>query len=252
MRTLIRPATTGRRRFALWLTAALVATISSSVGFVVATSLEDHDAFCTRCHTVPETTYYGRAHAALDGAAPEVRDLATAHYDLARRHEKPGFSCIACHRGDSSFGHRVATLALGARDTLVFIAGRADPTIEKSVVTQAWLPDAACVGCHGATLLTLAGLNNHFHTSLPQAARLLAGGATLTVSPPYENRREALLRVGLKTIDVSIACVSCHRGHATVNAGAATGFMEADTRRPVCISCHRAAERGPQDVAELD
>lgn len=232
--------------------AALIATIASSVGFVVATSLEDHDAFCIRCHTVPETTYYLRAHTAPDGASRAVRDLATAHYDLARRHEGPAFSCIACHRGDSSFAHRLATLALGARDTFVFVAGRADPTIEKSVVTQAWLPDAACVGCHGATLLTLAGLNNHFHTALPQAARLLAGGETLTVSPPYENRREALLRAGLKTIDVSITCVSCHRGHATVSGGAAIGFMEAGTRRPVCISCHRAAGRGPQDAADLD
>lgn len=227
-------------------------TISSSVGFVVATSLEEHDTFCIRCHTVPETTYYDRAHGKLGAQSRGAPDLATAHYELARQHEKPAFSCIACHRGDSSFGHRLATLALGARDALIFVAGRADPTIEKAVVAQAWLPDAACVGCHGDTLLTLAGLNNHFHTSLPQAARVLEGGGTLTVSPPYEKRRAVLLRAGLKTIDVSITCASCHRGHKTVSGGGNIRFMEAATRNPVCVGCHRAAAQGPQDVDDLE
>jgi len=225
--------------------------ISSGVGFVVTTSLEEHDTFCTRCHTVPETTYYDRAHG--PGNSPRaVHDLATAHYDLARQHDKPAFACIDCHRGDASVGHRLATLALGARDALIFVTGRADPSVEKAFVAQPWLPDAACVGCHGDTLLTLAGLENHFHTSLPQAARVLASGGTLTVSPRHEKRREGLLRAGLKTVEVSITCASCHRGHKTVSGGTKMGFMDAGTQNPVCISCHRAARRGPQNVADLE
>ena len=201
---------------------------------------------------MPETTYYDRAHGASGDAPRAVRDLATAHFDLARQHERRAFACIDCHRGDASLGHRLATLALGARDALIFVAGRADPAIEKAFVAEPWLPDAACVGCHGDTLLRLEGLENHFHTHLPQTARVHASGGTLAVPPRHEKRREALLRAGLETIDVSITCASCHRAHATVGGGAAALFMEAGARDPVCIGCHRAAKQGPQDAADLE
>lgn len=246
-----RPPFVLRRWRALPLASVLVVTVASSAG-LVAMSLEERDTFCIGCHTVPETTYYDRAYSRRDDPSRAVRDLATAHYDVARQHEEPAFACIDCHRGDASLGHRLATLALGARDALIFVAGRADPAIEKTSVTEPWLPDAACVRCHGDTLLTLAGLENHFHTSLPQAARVLADGGVLTVPPRLEKRREGLLRAGLETIDVSITCASCHRGHATIGGGAKVRFMETGTRAPVCVSCHRASGRGPQDVADLE
>src|SRR5258708_33130473 len=66
-----------------------VLVILGGVGFVTASALEDHDSFCITCHTVPETTYYNRAYMSLDNPAATVPDLATAHYQLSKIHNKP-------------------------------------------------------------------------------------------------------------------------------------------------------------------
>ena len=242
-----------RRRWpALMIVTVLAMLIFGGVGFVVATALEERDAFCTSCHTVPETTYYNRARRALADPKDTVPDLATAHYRPSHRRKEPAFACIACHRGDSSVDHRIATLARGARDAFIYLAGRADPTIEKTNIADVWLPDAACVGCHGDTLLTLAGLENHFHTHLPQAARALASGGEPTVRARDEKRRDALLQAGLQTVDIAITCASCHQAHKTFSDGAANAFIDVSTRNRVCVACHQASRRGPQDVDDLD
>src|SRR5690242_3146670 len=73
--------------------------IFSGVAFVGATALVEHDTFCASCHTVPETTYFQRASAIIDNSNATVTDLATYHYHQANGQT---FSCIQCHRGDSS------------------------------------------------------------------------------------------------------------------------------------------------------
>src|SRR5258706_2936321 len=152
----------------------LVLLVLSIGGFVTATLLEDHDSFCISCHTAPEVAYYDRAHTALAAAQPVVPDLATAHYTLSKEHGKVEFTCINCHRGDASLGQRIQTLALGARDALIFVTGRGNPTIEKGKIAEGWLPEASCVNCHADTMLTVNWRANHFHNDLPQTGKLIA------------------------------------------------------------------------------
>src|ERR1051326_119863 len=124
-----------RRRWPVLLVIGFFAVvILGGVGFVTASALEEHDKFCISCHTVPEVTYYNRAYISLDNPANDAPDLATAHYLLSQQHNKPVFACIDCHRGDSSLGQRISTLALGGRDALIYVAGRENPTIEKTQI----------------------------------------------------------------------------------------------------------------------
>ena len=236
----------------LMIVTSLTMVTFGGVGFIVATRLEDRDSFCISCHTVPEMTYYKRAYLALASPNDAVPDLATAHYRLSHEQDKPAFACITCHRGDSSLDHRIATLVRGTRDVIVLLVGRADPTIEKATIADAWLPDAACVGCHSGTLLTLEGLENHFHTHLQQAARALASGGKPTVPARDEKQRDALLRAGLQTVDIAITCASCHQAHKTMSHGEADVFIDVSIRNRVCVACHQASRRGPQDVDDLE
>src|SRR4051794_31148855 len=93
--------------------AAFALIILGGGGFVTATILEEHDNFCAACHTVPESTYYNRAYSTLQILSSAAPDLATAHYTLSKTHGMPDFSCISCHRGDSSLQNRVSTILLG-------------------------------------------------------------------------------------------------------------------------------------------
>src|SRR5258708_3605524 len=124
-----------------------VLIVIGGAGFVTATALEEHDTFCISCHTVPETTYFNRAYISLDNLNDQVPDLATAHYNLSKLHGKSDFACIDCHRGDSSLGQRVSTLALGGRDAVIYVVGRENPAIEKTQTAEGWLPNAACTTC---------------------------------------------------------------------------------------------------------
>lgn len=72
-----------RRRWPVYIAVAfLVLIVLGGVGFVTASALEEHDTFCTFCHTIPETTYFNRAYLALDNPQDAIPDLATAHYHL--------------------------------------------------------------------------------------------------------------------------------------------------------------------------
>jgi predicted CXXCH cytochrome family protein len=237
-----------RRRWPLILVAVFVGLILvSGVGFVAASALEEHDSFCIACHTVPETTYYNRAYMALDNPNQPVIDLATAHYHLAQSKNSAAFACISCHRGDSSAGDRISTLALGGRDALIYVVGKENPAIEKTHIQESWLPNAACVSCHQDTLLTLKGLDNHFHNYLPQAAEALAKGGKLQVPDTLSSRRDILLGQGLRTIsNTTLVCTDCHAAHKSASVGAQL-FMDHAELAQACVSCHKAAKQGPQD-----
>jgi hypothetical protein len=239
-----------RVRWPVALLAALIGLVAiSGGGLAGAALLEEHDTFCTSCHLAPEITYYNRAYLSLDHRQVPIHDLATAHYRVAEP-----FRCIACHRGDASLGHRAATLWLAGSDVLTYLAGRDDQTIEKGRVRAGWLPNAACVSCHAETLLRLAGLENHFHTYLPQAAQALARGGTLTVAADFPGDHAALLAQGLDPIEAGsggefeIGCISCHLGHKTVPGGMTEAFIDAEANSRACVACHVAAGRGPQQV----
>jgi nitrate/TMAO reductase-like tetraheme cytochrome c subunit len=210
-------------------------------GFFTASALEEHDTFCISCHMVPETTYYNRAYMSLDNPTDVITDLATAHYHIAQEKNQPTFKCIDCHRGDSSLIHRISTLALGGRDAVIYVLGKEDPTIEKTLISESYLPNAACVSCHTDTLLSLRGLDNHFHTHLPQAAEALAKGGKLTVPENLKSREEGLIKEGLQPVKTSLVCTDCHQPHKTVPNSAESYFIDNEVLDKACDKCHEDA-----------
>jgi nitrate/TMAO reductase-like tetraheme cytochrome c subunit len=229
----------------------IVLLMLSGVGFVTASVLEEQDTFCISCHTVPEVHYYNRAYIALDNPNLTVNDLATAHYVAALKENKQAFTCIQCHRGDSSLGHRIATVTLGARDAAIFILGKENSVIEKTKTQEGWLPNAACATCHTEILLTLKGLDNHFHTHLPQATTALGKGGTLKVPDSLKDKESDLRAIGLKPINTTLVCSDCHQAHVTIPGGARDFYMQLDQRNEACVACHMVAKEGPQDANSL-
>jgi hypothetical protein len=203
-----------------------VLVVLGFAGFAGATALEEHDPFCTSCHTAPEITYFNRAYIALDYPDDPIPDLSTVHYHLA---DASGghMACIACHRGDASPGHRIAAIALGAWDAGIWLVGQDDPTIEKAHVSHAWLTDSACVSCHADTLTRVDGLNTHYHNYLPQSA---------------------WVGVTTKTINYSPTCSDCHPAHVTIPN---PQHIDPERRNVACTACHIAAGIDLQDVDAL-
>ena len=248
------PVPRKRRRWPLILGVLVVLVILfSGVGFATATALENQDTFCISCHTVPETTYYNRAYIALDNPnnTTTVTDLATAHYHLSQANGKTPFACIDCHRGDASnILDRVSAIALGAKDSGVWVLGKQDPTIEKPADPNGiWLTDAACISCHTDTLLNVNGFNNHYHTRLPESNQLAASGKQFVVSGDASKlNKDRVLSAWTGAVNVSLSCSSCHVAHQTMTNGALNQFVNQQTVLKSCQNCHIAAGQGPQDL----
>jgi nitrate/TMAO reductase-like tetraheme cytochrome c subunit len=246
------------RRWPIYVAGIFIALVLlGGVSFAAATALEEHDSFCILCHTAPEVTYYNRAYIALDNPNEAFPDLATVHYHLAQAKNLAPFRCIDCHRGDASLGDRISTLSLGARDIVIYVTGHENPTIEKHGTQSAWLANDSCIGCHSATLLKLDGINNHFHTYLPQARTALGRGGTLVISDALraavsgESAADQAAHTSLRTINISLLCSDCHQPHETLPGSATSAFMDADLRNAACVDCHIVAKQGPQDVRGL-
>ncbi len=244
-----------RVRWPIYLLASCFALLAlGSLSFAVATALEEHDPFCISCHTAPEITYYNRAYYALDHPDEPIPDLATLHYHAAQAADGAAFKCIDCHRGDGSLPHRLTTVALGAYDAIIYLLGQDDPTIEKQGTKTGWLANASCAACHSETLLKLDGINNHFHTYLPQAREAFSGSRSLTIGAGLQ---QALSESGdqpptdLETINVQLLCSDCHQAHKAQPLAADLFFMDTLLRNTACVACHLVAKAGPQDVREL-
>jgi nitrate/TMAO reductase-like tetraheme cytochrome c subunit len=225
-----------------------------SLSFVVASALEEHDPFCISCHTAPEITYYNRAYYALDHPAEAILDLSTLHYHAAQAAGSAPFKCIDCHRGDGSLPHRVTTVALGAYDAVIYLLGQDDPTIEKQRTKTGWLANASCAACHSKTLLKLDGINNHFHTYLPQAREAFLRVGTLSIGAGLQQalaERSSAPPTDLETIAVQLFCSDCHQAHKAQPLTADKFFMDETLRNTACVACHLVARAGPQDAREL-
>lgn len=223
-------------RFGVFALVAVLAAGLAAAGYV--SHREEDDRFCISCHTAPEVVYYQRAQAALaraDGAL--VPDLSSAHYIKA----KTPFRCIDCHRGDNGLVSRASTLALGARDTLAWLSGQADPSLEKNTALAPGLLNTACNRCHTETLL-ITGFENHFHNKLPDAYRAWQAGGKL--SPPRQGPPTSELVTGLKFYDTTVTCLDCHRAH--VQAEEEQFFLKQDeVVLPACERCHQQVGQGP-------
>jgi len=223
-----------RRRLVIIGALFLVGLLFLSFGFVGGTLLEDHNDFCASCHTVPESTYFNRSVAAIADKNKKITDLATMHFHQASN-QNQDFQCISCHRGDSSLGDRIQTLLLGAKDTVIYVAGKADPTIEKPTIAYSVLVNAACIRCHETTLLTVNGISTHFHNFLPQTAELLAQGKKFIGGSFSED--------GFRTINTSLTCTSCHLAHKTVDTSNPNlKLLDVPTAQQACDICHSAAK----------
>lgn len=248
------------KRLAVGLVGLLVVGVIGTVG---ASELEEHDEFCTSCHREPEVAYQERAIAAVAAADPvETADLASFHYwSTAHDDEEGDFHCVDCHRGDQSLNHRSRVLLLAAGDTLTFLSGRGDDSIEKSNVpnvnpnVEQWqgpehytrTPDilnAGCLGCHQDTL-TLVGFNNHFHNKLPEARLAYEQTGELHYPPEWGGLTDTPDL--LQAEETVLTCLDCHRVHSP-------GFQfdyfldENGVVLPACVQCHLEAERGPADL----
>jgi len=206
---------------------AISTTAAFAVLLAAATTAEERDAFCIACHTNPEQTYYDRAQSTVNGQNPV--DLSSAHYAGT----DATFRCIDCHRGESTLPDRAATLALGARDALIFLTGRADPAIEKLHSAAPELTNRACVHCHIEALIE-AGFNNHFHNKLFAAKEVWAKGGA-EVSP--------------EQFGSSVACADCHRAHVSMEAAQDQFFLDVEGAvYPVCVKCHEEMGKGPVEA----
>jgi hypothetical protein len=100
-------------------------------------------------------------------------------------------------------------------------------------------------------LLTLKGLDNHFHTHLPQATIALEKGGTLTVPEALKSKEADLRAIGLRPINTALVCSDCHQAHVTIPGGARDFYMQLDRRNEACVTCHVVAKEGPQDANSL-
>lgn len=220
------------RRLALPLVAGLI--VVGSAFIFGASKAEERDTFCIACHTTPEQTYYNRAQ------EMPSHDLSSAHYHLSK-----SFRCIDCHRGDGGPSHRALTLALGARDALIFFSGQADPAIEKKLMAAPALPNAACLNCHTKTLLVV-GFENHFHNKLPAAYAAWQGGGQLTAPLDHPEADHS----ALNRSDTSVACTDCHRAHVALEGAESQQYLDIEgDAYPACVICHRETGHGPLELA---
>jgi hypothetical protein len=226
-----------------WLRWALPLAIALTVlPIPVVSVLEERDSFCIACHTAPEVAYYNRAQSALAGAEP-IADLSSVHYTSVAAGGQ-AFRCIDCHRGDGGLAHRAATLALGARDALIFVTGQANQTIEKAQIEAPDLLTAGCVKCHAVSLL-LVGFENHFHNKLPEAYTTWQAGGQL-VAPTGQPGADT---TALERYATSVRCLDCHRAHHQTPGGELTGYLDLENDTlPACVRCHQETGGGPLEL----
>lgn len=183
-------------------------------GFVYAAHQESNDAFCSSCHTQPESTFYQRS------TDPQAVDLASYHTAQQTR-------CIDCHSGQG-IGGRVQAELLGARNAAAWYTSHA---VQPAQLTFP-IPDANCLKCHQNVVqrgyqpkqnVSIIGRRggeeagpNHWHEQLARWQSKSANAAT---------------------------CTSCHSGHTT-DGSATTGFENAQTTRAVCNACHQQLGEG--------
>jgi hypothetical protein len=178
--------------FVIPLAAAAVAILVGVSGFAFAASQEEHDTFCTSCHTQPESTYYQRS---ID-AQP---------VDLASAHKAKEVKCINCHSGPGLTGRLQAEL-LGARNALAWITHTATQPAPLTFPIR----DANCLKCH-REVTSQMGENNHFHGLLSrwQAADSKAG--TCVSCHKAHTIDDNTRLVFLNKERTEAVCEACHR-----------------------------------------
>jgi predicted CXXCH cytochrome family protein len=134
---------------------------------------------------------------------------------------------------------------------VIYLTGNENPQIEKTDIREAWLPNASCVGCHTTTLLTVTGLDNHFHTLMPQASEALKKGGKIEAGDTLKGNDAAIAQWSHAVQNANLTCTSCHLAHTTITNGKANFYMIPARKNEACVQCHKAAAKGPQDATTL-
>lgn len=202
---------------------------------------EENDAFCATCHLNPERAYVDRSETvgrAFDLAGEQglvAEELwqsgRDASSDLASAHRAAAVNCVACHRGDNGLGDRTKALALGGRNTVLYVTGQFDP--DHRGVANASLVEASCNRCHvnepalgsvaddQANPVVVDSFENHFHSYL--------------FDPQY---------VDLTTV----SCLDCHPSHLEIPPIVPYFIDEERVVFPACVQCHIDVQMGPLDL----
>jgi hypothetical protein len=170
------------------LLAAILLTVS---GFAFAYTREEHDTFCSSCHTQPESTFYQRA-------------VSAQAVDLASFHTAKGTRCIDCHSGAGLSGRLQAEL-LGAHNTFALYTHTAIQPAKLTVPIR----DENCLKCH-QQVTGERSRNNHFHGFLAQWQAVDSNAAScVSCHGGHSTDSNAQNRFQNQTL-VSSVCDACH------------------------------------------
>jgi Doubled CXXCH motif (Paired_CXXCH_1) len=175
-------------------TSIVVGIVLVASGFAFAATQEQHDSFCSSCHTQPESTFYQRS-------------IATSPVDLASAHIPDKTRCIDCHSGVGITGRMKAEL-LGAHNALAFYSGTA---VQPAKLTHP-IGDENCLKCHQNTVSQAnIDINNHFHAFLPRWQAVDPNAAKcVTCHAGHSTDGEASIAFLNRTTTQGV-CESCHR-----------------------------------------
>jgi predicted CXXCH cytochrome family protein len=163
----------------------------SGAALITGTQFENHDSFCSSCHTQPETDYFQRE----SGQTP---------VDLATFHTTKSVRCIDCHSGNGTFG-RMSAIALGARDLVAFL----DRNYKQPAPLTRPIGDTNCYKCH-AGVSQSQNFNNHFHVFLPQwQARDPNAAGCVDCHQSHNTNGQASIAF-LNQSDTTQVCQRCH------------------------------------------
>lgn len=170
---------------------AIALFVFGSGAIFTGTQFENHDSFCSSCHTQPETKYY-------------QRESDTTPVDLASFHATKNVRCIDCHSGKGVIG-RMSAIALGGRDLLAFLSRNYK---QPAPLTRP-ISDADCYKCH-ADIGQRQNFNNHFHVFLPQwQAKDPNAAGCVDCHQSHTTNGQASLAF-LNQSDTTQVCQRCH------------------------------------------
>jgi predicted CXXCH cytochrome family protein len=170
---------------------AIALLLFGGTAILTGTQFENHDSFCSSCHTQPETTYFQRE----SGQTP---------VDLASFHTTKSVRCIDCHSGNGIIG-RLSAIGLGTRDLLAFLSRNYK---QPAPLTRP-IGDTNCYKCH-ANISQSQNFNNHFHVFLPQwQARDPNAAGCVDCHQSHNTSGQASLAF-LNQSDTTQVCQRCH------------------------------------------
>lgn len=158
---------------------------------LVLSHVEENNAFCTSCHTEPETIYYQRT---VTHSVDSATDLATAH-------ALQDVPCIACHSGAGVAGRTVA-LAQGAKNAALFVSGQ----YESPARPATGMDQAHCTKCHSDWLGEYHP-DDHFHYLASASSDPTTSCVACHTAHPDGRSAEQGYR---DSETVKAVCVACH------------------------------------------